>query len=321
MFSSFKNYLSVSGDITPTITQSASGLEYYFGATAAKGTPYSFSIASKSTLKNYTFTSQNNVSFSINPKTLSVEWSTSTGNLTDVYDGQEKTITLSIVGFVNAEKYTSSYFTTNCSVASYDNSVAGTLKLVFKAKDSGVYNIIVSKFNNSNYSFNTTSKTYTVNPKALTATWVGSSSTYSGQEQGYDLIITGMINNDINSIKNSLLCTGDITPKITSDTTRITYSFKAIDAGEYSVCVKANSVLKNYTLIQQTKTFEIEQRVVTVNQISSDGSVSFLNLVSGESIANYKLEVFSDANHENMVSTWVEDGVYYYVFELLSTKN
>lgn len=319
--SSFKNYLSVSGDITPTITQSATGLEYYFGATAAKSTPYSFSIASKSTLKNYTFTSQNNISFSINPKTLSVEWSTSTGNLTDVYDGQEKTITLSIIGFVNAEKYTSSYFTTNCSVASYDNSVAGTLKLVFKAKDSGVYSINVSKFNNSNYSFNSTSKTYTVNPKALAATWVGSSSTYSGQEQGYELIITGMINSDINSIKNNLLCTGDITPKVTSDTTRIIYSFKAVDAGEYSVCVKANSVLKNYTLIQQTKSFEIEQRVVTANINSSDGSISFSNVVSGESITGYKLEVFSDANHENMVSTWVEDGVYYYVVELLSAKN
>jgi hypothetical protein len=80
-------------------------------------------------------------------------------------------------------------------------------------------------------------------------------------------------------------------------------------------------VLKNYTLIQQTKSFEIEQRVVTVNINSSDGSISFSNVVSGESITGYKLEVFSDANHENMVSTWVEDGVYYYVVELLSAKN
>lgn len=105
--STFKNYLSASG-VTPTITTDASGVSYYFGETN-KGT-YNISVSAKSTLKNYSFSAQSKT-FAITAQALETSWSSSTGNWSDTYNGQNSIITLTISGFVNGEKFTSSNFT------------------------------------------------------------------------------------------------------------------------------------------------------------------------------------------------------------------
>jgi hypothetical protein len=252
--SSFKNYLSLTGNCTNSydVTTNTNGINYYFYATNA-GT-YSITVKANSDLKNYKFITQNK-SFTINKKTLTSNWISSTESWSDVYDGQINTISLVITGFVNGEKYTSSSFSSSTSISSYDNTVSGTLKLNFNVKDSGSYTFKVDSFSNSNYIFTSTSKNYYIAPKALTVVWSGSSDVYSGLSQGYNLQITGIINSDCNSVKESLVCSGNISPKISSSLNSITYSFAAINAGTYSVNVKANSTLKNYTITSTSKTF------------------------------------------------------------------
>ena len=321
--STFKNYLSASG-VTPTITTDASGVSYYFGETN-KGT-YNISVSAKSTLKNYSFSAQSKT-FAITAQALETSWSSSTGNWSDTYNGQNSIITLTISGFVNGEKFTSSNFTSSRTISNYDNSVSGVLKLSYNLKDSGNYEINVSAFSGSNYSFVSTKTLYTINKKTLSTSWSGSSSTYSGTSQGYDLVISGIIIGEETTVKNCLSYTNsNITPSITTNNSSIKLSFKKTDAGSYSVVVKGNTSLKNYDLSTQTKNFSISKKTLTVdtNSIGS-GILQFNGLVSGESISKsaYTLSIYEDAQRTKLLSLsdLQENTTYYYHIDLIGNSN
>jgi hypothetical protein len=324
--STFKNYLTTSG-VNPTITSDASGVSYYFGA-INKGT-YNISVSAKSTLKNYSFTAQSK-EFEIKPKALETSWSSSTNNWSDTYDGNNKTITLTISGFVNGEESSISLsnFTSSRTISGYDNSVSGMLKLSYSFKDSGSYSINVSAFSNSNYSFTATDKNYTINKKAVTVYWEGLDSyTYNGTTQGKTLYISGILSNEVATVNNCLTYTNsNITPTITTDSSGIKLSFKAINAGSYSVVVKGNTSLKNYELSTQKATFNISKKILTVDTSSiSSENLQFNGLVSGESISksNYTLSIYEDSQHKKLlsISDLQVNTTYYYHIDLIGNSN
>ena len=316
--SSFSNYLIVTGNAFYNYNTNSDGIIYYFSGVNAGD--YNARITSKSTLLNYKFDTEY-IAFTITPKKLEKKWSTSTGNWTDVYDGNNKTITLRIEGFVNAEKYSTNNFTVSRAATS-DNSVAGVLTITFTAKDSGSYVCSVSNFNNSNYKFDDDSKTYEIKPRELEVLWSGSSSTYDGSYQGYTLKVEGFVSSDATSVKNSLLYSGNITPTVSSTSKAITYSFQATNTGTYNVKVYANSTLKNYTLTELNESFTISKRNITVDINSlSEGRVVFTNLVAGQSISSYSLKVYSDSARKNSVTDWSKDGVYYYSLAIIGADN
>ncbi len=318
--SSFKDYLITSGDIVPEIRESSNGLSYYFGNANAKTTSYTFSIRSNEKLNNYTFAAQNNVSFSIAPKELTAEWSTSTGNASDMYDGTEKIVTLTVKGFVNVESF-NDVFVSNYQY-SYDNSVTGVIKLIFKVKDSGNYNISVFSLNNTNYIFESTSNTYTVNQRQITANWTGTASDYSGEEQGYVLELSGILSSDIDSVRKSLIYDSNANVTVSKNETGIIYTFKATDAGEYYITVELNFALLNYDFDGEGHTFTIEKRIITVDETKiALGETSFLGLVEGEQAPECQLNVYSDSTLKTLVTEFTEPGVYYYTVVLADDSN
>ena len=112
---------------------------------------YNIQVGKLSTLKNYLFETQT-ASYVIQPKVLIGNWSTSTGNIEDIYSGEFFMVSLTISGFVDDKDYTISDFISSNDIDSI-SSLNSDETINFSVNEVGMYNFEVFDINDSNYDF------------------------------------------------------------------------------------------------------------------------------------------------------------------------
>ena len=156
-------------------------------------------------------------------------------------------------------------------------------------KDAGTYTVTVSLNDKDNYVWSdgtTNDRTYTfmINPKPVTATWVGFEQVYGSVEPVY-VILSGLAEGD-----------EDLEAVISGVST---------EAGEHPL----NASLKNYDIINGTATLRIQQKPVTITVTDNAVTVGGEPAISAPGLAESDYEVvYKDKNGNEVTPS--EPGTY-----------
>jgi len=270
-------------------------------------------------------------SFSIKPRALTASWSTSSGNFSDYYSGSAYSVTLTVSGFQNGEKFPKSFFVTSQSVTSYDDSQSGTVKLTFgNLKDAGVYSFSVSGFMGTNYTFFATSFTYTVKKIDLAVESAGEAEfTYDGAMAGRTIKIKGLLPADLDAIsltEADYSISPNVSVSVAKENGELVITYRAKDAGTH-IFTMPSSPNANYNMAAITDSFTLKPRAIYFNaaSISDKSEPAFSGLAEGESLfaSDYVLSLYFDASYTQLIEdiSALAPGTYYYRVELLGFTN
>ncbi|MFR5887199.1 MAG: InlB B-repeat-containing protein, partial [Oscillospiraceae bacterium] len=156
-------------------------------------------------------------------------------------------------------------------------------------KDAGTYTVTVSLNDKANYVWSddtTDDKTYTfmINPKPVTATWVGLEQVYGSVEPVY-VVLSGLAEGD--------------------EGIEAVISGVSTEAGEHPL----NASLKNYDIINSTATLRIQQKPVTITVTDNAVTVGSEPAISAPGLAESDYEVIYKDKNGNEV-TPSEPGTY-----------
>lgn len=156
-------------------------------------------------------------------------------------------------------------------------------------KDAGTYTVTVSLNDKANYVWpdgTTNDRTYTfmINPKPVTATWVGLEQVYGSVEPVY-VVLSGLAEGD--------------------EGIEAVISGVSTEAGEHPL----NASLKNYDIINSTATLRIQQKPVTITVTDNAVTVGSEPAISAPGLAESDYEVIYKDKNGNEV-TPSEPGTY-----------
>ena len=156
-------------------------------------------------------------------------------------------------------------------------------------KDAGTYTVTVSLNDKANYVWpdgTTNDRTYTfmINPKPVTATWVGLEQVYGSVEPVY-VVLSGLAEGD--------------------EGIEAVISGVSTEAGEHPL----NASLKNYDIINGTATLRIQQKPVTITVTDNAVTVGSEPAISAPGLAESDYEVIYKDKNGNEV-TPSEPGTY-----------
>ena len=217
---------------------------------------------------------ENYKQWSILPKNIISTWDKKTDN----YDASMKNFKLMLDGLVEGD-----VSSINANHFSYNNSIndvwfdKASKSLIFSVKDAGTYDVLVSSFNNANYSFTSNQTVLNVEKAQLSVSWNHTEITYSGDPQAARMTITGFANNDshnyddstISSLLNISTNVSDI-QVIPSETDNMLYvDFLAVNADTYNISI-LDVIGDNYTFSMINQTFTINRKLLTVEYTVPD---------------------------------------------------
>jgi hypothetical protein len=196
----------------------------------------------------------------ISPKPITATWTTSTGQIMDIFDGVDKKITLTIEGLVLGEDV-SEYVELNVDIDSVINNFDGKISIIISVLDANEYNFIAN-YIGTNYSLETSSFTYTINKRVLNVSFEGPLTlVYDGEEKTRIVKISNMLLKDLNAVSIGTLnfqLSGNASIDVSKLDNELVISFTGIEIGEY--------FLRSFNLLQNDN-----YETVELNEIFSIG--------------------------------------------------
>lgn len=172
-------------------------------------------------------------SFTIEPKTIGIEW----GETQFTYNGEPQAPTATATGLVDGDE---------CKI-----TVSGVKKDTNEKSGENSYTAAAVRVNNANYKLPSEGATtqFTIVPAALTVEWGSAQFTYNGQTQAPSAMLYGVVKDE---------------------QVEVSVSGGQVDAGKYTATASISD--KNYVIKDgETVSFKIEPKTLTDDMVSLSG--------------------------------------------------
>jgi hypothetical protein len=218
----------------------------------------SYTINVKINNTNYTLDSTS-ITIVILPKPITATWTTSTDKIIDTFDGDEKTITLTIEGIILGEDV-ADYLVLNTNIVSMINNFDGKVSIIFSVFDADEYDFIAN-FIGTNYLLENSRFTYTISKRVLNVSYEGPvNSVYDGEEKTRIVKISNIAFNDLNSASIEELnyqLSDNTSIDISILDNELIISFTGIEIGEYFLRSFNLFQNENYETVEINEIFSI----------------------------------------------------------------